>query len=196
MRRTGGATRAVCRCPAARARACVHAHVHTHRRTLSKTVSVRCCGGSSSTRKGRKAHPRAHSQAKLSERDAAMVAAEQRHLDSMGHVRKQLEDVSSDLTAAQASEARLAQQVGRCECIWVVVYHAHRFTCAGARVEAKEACPCMVCVVRIAHSRGDHAHEHTYIQSATRSPITSTAKNLRTDVHTRTYGMRAGWNRI
>ena len=42
-----------------------------------------------------------------------MVAAEQRHLNSMGHVRKQLEDVSSDLAAAQASEARLAQQVER-----------------------------------------------------------------------------------
>jgi hypothetical protein len=65
------------------------------------------------------------SQAKISERDTAMVAAEQMHLDSMGHVRKQLEDVSSDLTAAQASEARLAQQVERCESIWDVVYHAN-----------------------------------------------------------------------
>ena len=57
MRRTGGATRAVCRCPAAlaRARACAHAHVQTHKCTPSKTVSVRF-GGRSSTRKGRTAH--------------------------------------------------------------------------------------------------------------------------------------------
>ena len=62
----------------------------------------------------------ARPQAELSQRDAAMAAAEQRHLDSMARMHKQLEDVSSDLTAAQASEARLGQQVKRCACLRAV----------------------------------------------------------------------------